>query len=169
MTCRDVEKQLDLFLDGELEARAMRAVALHATRCASCEPALQRMERVQDLVAESFAEAVAEVDFSTFWPLLAARADSQARPPAGGFAALRASLRSRALRPLLATAAVVAAVWLVTEVWRMPWGPPLESVARANNQVRIDSLASDAHSVALLSEPTSDTTVIWVVDDGGAR
>ena len=43
MTCREVEKLLDLFLDGELEARAMRAVALHVTRCAACEALLQRL------------------------------------------------------------------------------------------------------------------------------
>src|SRR3990172_11934247 len=68
MTCREVEKLLDLFLDGELEARAMRNVALHVTRCSPCEQILQRLERLQDAVTDSFAEAVAEVDFSTFWP-----------------------------------------------------------------------------------------------------
>lgn len=169
MTCRDVEKQLDLFLDGELEARAMRAVALHATRCTSCEAALQRLERVQDVVGESFTDAVAGVDFSTFWPAVAARAERPRRSFAGVLAALRTPARLRAARPLLAAAATLAAVWIAAGLWRGAVAPTVERIARANNQARIDSLASEAPSVALVSEPVTNTTVIWVVDDGGVQ
>src|SRR5213594_3487306 len=76
MTCREVQKLLDLFLDGELEARAMRGVALHVTRCPACEAILQRLERLEDVIADTFSDAVAEVDFSTFWPRIAARAET---------------------------------------------------------------------------------------------
>ncbi len=46
MTCRDVEKLLDLFLDGELEARNKRGVALPVTRRVSCERLLQQPARL---------------------------------------------------------------------------------------------------------------------------
>ncbi len=167
MTCRDVEKQIGLFLDGELDGRAMRAVALHTTRCVSCETALQRFERVQDLVAETFADAVGDVDFSSFWPAVEARAE---RPVHGrGAAAFGSMGRLLTARSLIAVAATLAAVWLAAGLWQRGIAPAVEEPARVNNQARIDSLASEAASVALLSEPASNTTVIWVVDDGGAR
>jgi anti-sigma factor RsiW len=168
MTCRDVEKQMGLFLDGELDGRAMRAVALHTTRCLGCEAALQRFERVQDLVADTFADAVGDVDFASFWPGVEARAQRPAPSLRPGPVALGSVARLVGARSLIAVAATLAAVWLAAGLWRGGVAP-VEQPARANNQARIDSLASEAASVALLFEPASNTTVIWVVDDGGTR
>jgi anti-sigma factor RsiW len=164
MTCREVDKLLDLFLDGELEARTMRAVALHVTRCPTqCEAALQRLERVEDLVAETFNDAVAEIDFSGFWPAVSERAGAiQARHHAP---ALLRQMRALGARPLV-VATAAAALIAAAVLWRVNVAPPLQPVARANNQVRIDSLVTEAKSVALLSEPGANTTVIWVVDEG---
>ena len=41
--------------------------------------------------------------------------------------------------------------------------------AAVNNQARIDALTSDAAAVTLLSEPKTNTTVIWVSDEGPER
>jgi anti-sigma factor RsiW len=117
MTCREAEKLLDLFLDGELEARAMRNVALHVTRCASCESALQRQERLQDAIGETYAEALAEVDFSTFWPGVASRLSDVRRPWPWHRHTLMARVRELLGRPAvgLMAAAIVAALgglWL---------------------------------------------------------
>ena len=51
MNCRETRPLLPLFFDGELEARQMRAVALHSTRCIDCEGELRQLERLQDVVA----------------------------------------------------------------------------------------------------------------------
>jgi hypothetical protein len=165
MTCREAEKLLDLFLDGELESRAMRTVALHVTRCASCEAALQRQERLQDAIGETYAEALAEVDFSTFWPGVGARLSDVRRPWPWHRHTLTARARDVLGRPAagLAAAALVAALggfWLFLSA---PWSTRRTTV---DNQVRIDSLVAESGSVALLSEPESNTTVIWVVEDG---
>ena len=164
MTCREVQKLLDLFLDGELEARTMRGVALHVTRCPACEALLQRFERLQDLIADTFSDVLAEVDFSTFWPHVSSRIQSLRRPLLAAPAALLDRLRAPAALTTLAAAAALA---LATLLWRgaAPWQVP----ARVNNQVRIDFLRSDAPSVALLSEPATNTTVIWVVDGEESR
>jgi anti-sigma factor RsiW len=159
MTCREVQKLLDLFLDGELEGRTMRAVALHVTRCPPCEAILQSFERLQDLVADTFTDVLAEVDFSSFWPRVASRIESVRRPfhlvPRLGELGARSAI----------AAAVAAGLVVATLFWRgLPGGT---ARVRANNEVRIDSLRTEASSVALLSEPTSNTTVIWVVDGGG--
>src|ERR1043165_7705648 len=97
MTCREAEKLLDLFLDGELEARAMRAVALHVTRCEPCEALLRGLERLQDVVADTISEAVADVDFTRFWPSIAGRAETVQRSWQGIGARARALVRSPAV------------------------------------------------------------------------
>ena len=155
MTCREAEKLLDLFLDGELEARMMRAVALHVTRCGACEALLQGLERLQD--------AVADVDFSRFWPTIAGRVDGVQRSWRGLGGRARELARSPALvAAAMATALAVSAIAL----WRqLPAGAPAATV---NNQARIDTLTSDAAAVALLSEAKTNTTVIWIADEGSA-
>jgi anti-sigma factor RsiW len=157
MTCREVEKLLDLFLDGELEARAMRTVALHVTRCTACEAALQHLERLQEVVVETFTDAVNEVDFSRFWPEIATR-----------LAPIRESWWSHLQRvgPGVRSAIAVAVLIVALALGLAVAARRGATAAVVNNQVRIDSLTSAAPSVALLSEPGSNTTVIWVVDDG---
>lgn len=157
MTCRDVEKLLDLFLDGELEARSMRGVALHVTRCVSCERLLQQAERLQDVVAESVTDAVADVDFSRFWPDIAARAGAAQRAFGGLGERLRAAMKS----PAVIAAAMAAALAVsVLGLWQAGTSPAAST--GTNNQARIDSLTADAPSVTLLSEPAGNTTVIWI-------
>jgi anti-sigma factor RsiW len=164
MTCREVEKLLDLFLDGELEARTMRAVALHVTRCEPCEAQLRGLEQLQDVVGETIAEAVAEVDFAPFWPSIAAEADGVQRSWRG----LGGRVRALARAPLVIAAAMAAAL-LVSAIalWRAM--PAIAPPTVVDNQVRIDTLTSDAPAVALLSESATNTTVIWISEEGGGR
>ena len=161
MTCREVEKIADLFIDGELEGRAMRAVAMHVTRCEPCEALIQRLERLQDVISETFNDAVASVDFSRFWTSVSARA-GELRPSRLASWSAWAFEPGRFITPgrAAAAAAVLALALGAFTVFRGVTAPVL---ARANNQVRIDSLVADTDSVALLSEPLSNTTVIWVV------
>ncbi len=160
MICRDIENMLDRFLDGELEARSMRAVALHVTRCPACERLLQQLERLQDVFVEGISEAVARVDFTGFWPGMATRADAVRRSMGRGRRVWALTARPATIAAVVAAGLVAIGLWRTT-VSRPAATPP-------NNQARIDSLASDAASVTLLSEPASNTTVIWI-DDGGAR
>jgi anti-sigma factor RsiW len=168
MNCREAEKLLDLFLDGELEARPMRTVALHVTRCPTCEHVLQQRERLQDLVSEVFTDAMAEVDFSTLWPSVALRMDDVRPRWFRRARAVAERVRELGHSPTftVATAAAVAVLAAVL-VWRGFPASAESPVLHANNQVRIDSLMAETRSVALLSEPESNTTVIWVVEDGG--
>jgi anti-sigma factor RsiW len=162
MTCREAEKLLDLFLDGEIEARTMRAVALHVTRCTPCESLLQGLERLQDLVAETMADAVGDVDFSRLWPTIAGKVDAVQRSWRG----IGGRVRMLARSPLVVAAAMAAALTVsALALWReLP-----ATVPAVNNQARIDALTSDALAVALLSEPVTNTTVIWIFDEDGQR
>ncbi|MBI4519114.1 MAG: zf-HC2 domain-containing protein [Deltaproteobacteria bacterium] len=168
MTCREVSGLLPLFFDGELDARQMRAVALHSSRCAACEDEVRQLERVQEAVALTIRARVEELDFSLVWPAVAARL--RVHRPAWG-ERLRAywdnlDLRSWLRVPALAAAAASAAIAIT--LWS---GQPSEEsqVAEAppvvDNSAIIDSLDSSAEAVAVLSEPETNTTVLWINDD----
>src|SRR5437763_6452703 len=123
MTCREAEKLLDLFIDGELDGRMMRAVALHVTRCGPCEALLQPLERLQDSIAETMADAVADVDFSRFWPSITGRVDGVQR----SWRRLGSRARELARSPVLVAAAMAAALVVsAIALWReLPAAPML--------------------------------------------
>jgi hypothetical protein len=65
--------------------------------------------------------------------------------------------------------AAAAAITVLGILWLWRGVPTAGIPARIDNQVRIDSLVSELRSVALLSEPENNTTVIWVIDDGAGE
>jgi len=65
--CRDAERLIDTFFDGELDGRLMREAALHVTRCRRCEGEIQDRERVHDLLKSAVDDDVAGIDLSSIW------------------------------------------------------------------------------------------------------
>jgi anti-sigma factor RsiW len=170
MTCRDVSGLLPLFFDGELEPRQMRAVALHSSRCPGCETELRRIERVQDLVAATINTQVDEIDLSEVWPAVAARMGTMRAP---WLRRLRIRWEEREAvvwrLPAFGLAAATAALALVIWFGRPTNSPPqLAETAPApvvDNTAMIDSVDSSADAVAVLNEPETNTTVLWVNDE----
>lgn len=168
MTCREALNLLPLFFDGELDAHQMRAVALHSTRCGSCEDELRRMERVQELVGAQVTAAVDEVDFGALW-----------RGIDRGLGTARVSWWTRArvwwsegehdwmIRvPAFAAAAAVAVLaFLLLTRAPQTTQPNASQVASVDNAASIESLDSDVDTVTVLNDPETRTTVLWVNDD----
>lgn len=67
MNCRETERLLDTFFDGELDGRLMRDAALHITRCPSCEKELQAKETVRVALAGTIQHEVESVDLTSLW------------------------------------------------------------------------------------------------------
>ena len=156
MNCRETRPLLPLFFDGELEARQMRAVALHSTRCVECEGELRQLEHLQDRVAAHVAALVDEVDLGRVWagvaPRLAARKPSLA-------ARWRAWWEEHPLgwalhRP--AYAALVVVVLVAVAVWQMQGPEIVKDIARVDNSAVLDSVQSSVDSVALVTEPETE-------------
>ncbi len=228
MTCRDAERLIDTFFDGELDGRLMREAALHVTRCARCERELSDREQVHDLLVDAIDEEIDTVDLGRVWrgveagiaPLpveaerswlrlaagsarlsgiLVGRGASSGRraarvgsvdidatlDPAGEWLAPQAPLGARSWP--LAGAVAIAASLLVTvlllrggdpreeQIAAQPAaGPaPVQLAARAEGQaapgrVQVESVDYPGGSLAMWSEPETDTTVIWLDDDGSA-
>jgi hypothetical protein len=170
MNCRETRPLLPLFFDGELEARQMRAVALHSTRCADCEGELRQLEGMQELVAAHIAAAVDEIDLSQVWAGVAPRL--AARPP-GLLVRLRTWWDEREfawpVRAPVFAAAALAAVLAVAVWWRQDAQTPNPEIAtRVDNSAVLDSVQSSVDSVALVTDAETNTTLLWIMDDGGA-
>jgi Putative zinc-finger len=172
MNCRETRPLLPLFFDGELEARQMRAVALHSTRCVECEGELRQLERLQERVASHVAAMVDSVDLAQVWAGVAPRLER--RPPSllerwrvwweehhSGW-----GVRGPAF------AAVAIATLLVLAVWQREPATLKPELARTtktiDNSAVLDSMQSSVDSVALVTDADTNTTLLWIMDDAAA-
>ena len=171
MSCRETRPLLPLFFDGELEARQMLAVALHSTRCVECEGELRQLERLQDAVASHVSALVDEIDLGQIWagvaPRLAPRRESLLERWRAWWEEHSAGWAVRGPALALAAAAVLA-----VGVWQMQGPGLIGEVAkvdeRIDNSAVLDSVQSSVDSVALVTEPETNTTLLWIMDDVGA-
>ncbi len=169
MTCREAVNLLPLFFDGELDAHQMRAVALHSTRCGSCEDELRRMERTQELVSAQVNSAIDEVDFGVLWRGIEQRLGTV---HVSWWTRVRAwwidGEHGWMIRvPALAAAAAVAVLGFL--LWaRAPQPttqPDASQLASMDSAASIESLDSDVDTVTVLNDPETRSQALWVNDD----
>jgi anti-sigma factor RsiW len=166
MTCRETRPLLPLFFDGELEARQMRSVALHSTRCTACEEELRQLEHLQEAVVAHVAALVDEVDLSQVWagvaPRLAQRAPSLTARLRAWWEEHRPGWGVRG--PAFAAVAVAALLTLVVLQPASESAKPAP-LAKIDNSAKLDSMQSSVDSVALVTEAETNTTLLWIMDD----
>ncbi len=168
MNCRESRPLLPLFLDGELEARQMRAVALHSTRCPGCEDELRQIERLQELVATHVAQQVEAIDLSALWARVGPRLKATAPPWHERLREWWWEVRSEGRRGWLpVSAAVVGAAGVLAMILWQAQRPtePAQLASAVDNSAILDSVQSNVDSVALLREPETNTLVLWITDD----
>lgn len=170
MNCRETRPLLPLFFDGELEARQMRAVALHSTRCMECEGELRQLERLQETVASQISAAIDGLELGQIWAGIAPRLAPQVPSVRER---LRAWWDERDLSWMVrgpAFAAVAAAIVLAVAIWlRRDDAALTREIARGiDNSAVLDSVQSSVDSVALVTDAETNTTLLWVMDDSAA-
>jgi hypothetical protein len=168
MTCREALNLVPLLLDGELESRQMRALVMHSTRCAPCEAELRQLEHLQGLLNESVNARVDELDLGNFWPRIEQRLGTC---DVSVWQRLRAWWNDGERRwmvqlPAFAAAAVLVALAMAFFL-RNPQAPldPGAQVATNDNTATIEQLDTDADSVAVVNDPETRTTALWLVDE----
>jgi hypothetical protein len=168
MNCREARSLLPLFLDGELDGRQLRNVALHSTRCPSCEQELQQLERLQDLVVGYVNTRVEATDLTGIWAGVESRI---AAVPITWSSRLRAwwDAQETAWWPVPAAAALGMAALAAVYLWPGSSVNPPEQLAHEapviDNSASLDELESHVGSMAVLSEPDTHMTVLWISDD----
>lgn len=176
LACQEVRKRFDVFLDGELDGRTMRELALHVTRCDACETELREFEKVQEMFAQAIDEDIDRLNVATLWANVERRLER--RPPSvwSRLQELWEEPWGRAVPVGGIAAAALAVAVLVASPWRSGEEggiPPGELQAKSSNATgaepssnaaRIERLESSANNVVVWSEPERKTTAIWVVD-----
>jgi len=158
MNCQEISPLVPRFFDGELEGRQMRAVALHVTRCGTCEQELRELEGLQAMLGAQIAERVDAIDMSQIWAGVNARI--QQRPQSlwerltDG---IRFELPSFAgAWPALAGAA--AAVALTVGVWtyQSPEVVPQPLAARSDTAIQTAELIDSDVADEIIDSPEGE-------------
>jgi len=145
----------------------MRAVALHSTRCPECEQELRHFERLQDAVAAHISAMIDDVDLGQIWSGIAPRLESRAPSLARR---LRAWWDERefgwAVRGPAFAAVAVALLLALVVYQRIEVQPGPEVASRVDNSAVLDSVQSSGNSLALVTDEETNTTLLWIMDDG---
>lgn len=167
MNCRESRPLLPLFLDGELDSRQMRSVALHSTRCAQCEDELRGMERLQEVIASHVGGEVDQLDLGSVWSGIAPRLGSSSPTWRERWEDWLESLRDGWRTWGTVSAAVAAVGVLALLLWQGNAATPNQKVAGTDHDsgVILESVRSNVGSLALVNEPTTDTMLMWITDD----
>lgn len=173
MTCRESSNLLPLFLDGELDSRQMRAVAMHSMHCQTCEADLKDMERVQTLVSDTLKKRVDEIDFSGLWSNIERRI-ADVRVPwttraRAWWEELQLGFDLRV--PTFVAAAAMAALAFAWYANQPNASQPIDArqVATADNEAAIESLETTFDTVDFFNDPDNNAAVVWVSDEGPFR
>ena len=155
MTCADVADLLDRFVDAELPAPMLLAVARHAGGCPACDTTARELTGVRDLLGQTVQDEAERLDLSRVWPAVARAADrTDAR---------RAWVRRMRLAPVwgVGLAAASALFWLRTTPApvRVAERPP------RRNQAVIERI--DSASPLELRRERKDGTVLIMVSAPG--
>jgi len=157
MTCAEVEGLLDAFVDAELPAPALLAVARHAGGCEACDAAVRELGALREAVERSVGSEAAALDLSGVWPAVSRgveRHDARVE--------WRRRLRTVPAWGVALAVAATALLWL-----RSPEPEPARLAAHPprRNQAVIERIDSSL-PFELRRERKYGTTLIMVNDAG---
>lgn len=160
LSCQEVQKRFDVFLDGETDGRTMRDLALHVAQCVSCEGELRGYERLHAAFTGFIGREVDRIDVAGLWTRI--ERGLGAPPRRSWSSAVQEWWQRRSgvpwVAPALAAAASFAAVVTVAGLrGATESAPPVVS----SNEAHIEQLEADASHVVVWSEPVERTTAIW--------
>jgi len=165
VTCADVQRMLDAFVDTELPPPLLLAVARHAAGCPPCEASIRELTDLREVLCGAIDQELETVDLRQVWPAVCRALERQrtAVPRAwpgrrvavwGGLVAMAASLAMavglwNGRRPV-EHAPVVAS---------RPT-PVVTARAELRNRAAFDRLWG--RGIEVKREPKAGTTVVWV-------
>lgn len=171
LSCKDMDGLLPLFVDGELDARQMRAVALHGGRCINCAEELRSLEGLHSLIQRTVSAEVDGIDFSYFWSELSDKLPARHQSWVAGVRQWWVERPALGWGPYVGLAAVATAAalafLLVNSQPAPSTQPTVQQVASAAQEApaSIDSLGGEFSSVAVVNDLETQTAVLWVSDD----
>ena len=157
MTCADVGGLLDAFVDAELPAPMLLAIARHAGGCPACDAAVRELTALHEAVERSARQEAESLDLSGLWPAVARGIDRVETRRVW-----RRRLRVAPAVGIGLAAAASAVLW-----FRAPGPEPARVATRPRpNQAVIERLDTEGARFELRRERKYGTTIIMVSADG---
>jgi anti-sigma factor RsiW len=163
MTCGDVAQLLDAFVDAELPAPTLLAVARHAGACPSCDVAVRALTTLHDSIERTAREDADALDLSSVWPAVEQSIER-------GESWRRWMRRARRVPAWGVALAAAASVFFWVQSPPAPSQQQHQQQARIvpprPNQTVIERINSDSPRFELRRERKLGTTLIMVSTDG---
>ena len=157
-TCSEIRESIGAWLDGELSGPRADAVRSHLDTCLVCGEERRELEMLNTVTTSVFESEDFRLDAERFWHGLRQRIAAE-RP-------WHAELAEWAgwflRRPSFAWVVPAAIVLLIGALYFESILPGWGVGAQRNNFAAVESIDAYGRNVALLREPESRTTVIWL-------
>lgn len=157
--CENIRESIGSWGDGELSPAESESVRAHLAGCTDCAEAQRRLEKMHVELKAALTSRAAQIDLSSFWRGVERRINER-RP---WYADLLDWSRDLFTAPRVAwmVPAVIGVLLAVmsTDVWRDIWRGSRNSFAS------VESIDAHGGSVAVLRQPETRTTVIWLYQD----
>jgi anti-sigma factor RsiW len=155
--CKSIRESIDSWQDGELSAAESESVRAHLASCTDCGETQRRLEKMQLALKAALTSQAPQIDFMSFWQGVERRINEKRAWhedlldwSRGLFTAPRVAWMVPAVIGLLL-------VLLSTDIWRLG--------GSRNSFASVESIDAYGRSVALLRQPETRTTVIWLYQD----
>jgi anti-sigma factor RsiW len=153
--CESIKESIGSWLDGELSAAEGESVRAHLASCTGCGETQRRLEKMDQTLKAALTSQASQIEFMPFWREVERRINQKRAWyidlldwSRGLFTAPRVAWTVPAVIGLLL-------VLMSTDIWR----------PSRNSFASVESIDAYGRSVALLRQPETRTTVIWLYQD----
>jgi anti-sigma factor RsiW len=157
--CESIRESLGSWLDGELSAAESESVSAHVASCTDCGATQRRLEKMHGALKAALTSPAPQIDFLSFWRGVERRINTRR----AWYADLLDWSRGLFTAPRVA--------WLVPAViglMLMLVSPDIDLrrfFGSRNSFASVESIDAHGGSVAVLRQPETRTTVIWLYED----
>jgi Putative zinc-finger len=155
--CENIRESIGSWLDGELSAAESESVRSHLASCTDCGEAQRRLERMHLALKAALTSQSPQIEFTSFWRGVERRINEKRT----WYEDLLDGSRRLFTAPRVAWM-VPAVIGLLLVLISMDYVPFRGS---RNSFASVESIDAYGRSVALLRQPETRTTVIWLYQD----
>jgi anti-sigma factor RsiW len=158
--CENIRESIGSWLDGELSAAESETVRAHLVSCADCGEAQRRLEKMHLALSAALTSQAAQIEFTSFWRGVEHRINEKR----SWYEDLLDGSRRLFTAPRIAWM-VPAVIGLLLVLMSADIDVIRRLGGSRNSFASVESIDAYGRSVALLRQPETRTTVIWLYQD----
>jgi anti-sigma factor RsiW len=159
--CENIRESIGSWLDGELSAAESESVRAHVASCTDCGAAQRRLEKMHGALKAALTSPAPQIDFMSFWGGVEDRINERR----AWYADLLDWSRGLFTAPRVAWL-VPAVIGLLLVLISADADIDIRRLFGSRNSfASVESIDAHGGSVAVLRQPETRTTVIWLYED----